>query len=268
MSRAAEAAMAASYKQLKEDFVSGLTGGDILEINYVTAVASVSSLVLEYYHGLTVGKIAVVLWSALQTRQSLFHSRTPLTIAVDFLLNVGATLLAFTLYADSPLLLNILILAPAVLIYLIPQAPPPKKQPKLPPSKRAKQDVANQLPKKPFLTMYRGSMMIATCLGILAVDFKVFPRRFAKVETWGTSLMDVGVGSFEREARGPNDSTEHTSVWIYTPFPTTHDLRIGTVIQCERPGLCGTRHGIWCPLELLLHSGLTAPFHGSVSVHF
>jgi glucosaminylphosphatidylinositol acyltransferase len=196
MSRAAEAAMAASYKQLKEDFVSGLTGGDILEINYVTAVASVSSLVLEYYHGLTVGKIAVVLWSALQTRQSLFHSRTPLTLAVDFLLNVGATLLAFTLYADSPLLLNLLILAPAVLIYLIPQAPPPKKQPKLPPSKRAKQDVANQLPKKPFLTMYRGSMMIATCLGILAVDFKVFPRRFAKVETWGTSLMDVGVGSF------------------------------------------------------------------------
>lgn len=42
MSRAAEAAMAASYKQLKEDFVSGLAGGDILEINYVTAVAPVS----------------------------------------------------------------------------------------------------------------------------------------------------------------------------------------------------------------------------------
>ena len=42
MSRAAEAAMAASYKSLKEDFVSNLTGGEIGEINYVTAVAPVS----------------------------------------------------------------------------------------------------------------------------------------------------------------------------------------------------------------------------------
>lgn len=43
MSRAAEAAMAASYKSLKENFVSGLTGGEISEINYVTAVAPVRS---------------------------------------------------------------------------------------------------------------------------------------------------------------------------------------------------------------------------------
>lgn len=42
MSRAAEQAIKASYKALKEDFVSNLTGGEISEINYVTAVAPVS----------------------------------------------------------------------------------------------------------------------------------------------------------------------------------------------------------------------------------
>lgn len=38
--------MANSYKILKEDFVSNLAGGDITEINYVTAVAPVCASVL------------------------------------------------------------------------------------------------------------------------------------------------------------------------------------------------------------------------------
>lgn len=36
--------MAHSYKSLKEDFVSNLSGGSIQEINYVTAVAPVSAV--------------------------------------------------------------------------------------------------------------------------------------------------------------------------------------------------------------------------------
>jgi phosphatidylinositol glycan class W len=109
----------------------------------------------------------------------------------DFLLNCGAILLATTLYAHQPLLLNILVLSPAILIYFT--SPPPTKVAK---PKNASKESQDPIPKKAFITVYRGTMMVITCIAILAVDFHVFPRRFAKVENWGTSLMDLGVGSF------------------------------------------------------------------------
>lgn len=48
----------------------------------------------------------------------------------------------------------------------------------------------------PFISGYRAYINIATAIAILAVDFNVFPRRFAKTETYGVSVMDVGVGAY------------------------------------------------------------------------
>ncbi|KAF6767261.1 GWT1 [Kalmanozyma brasiliensis GHG001] len=49
---------------------------------------------------------------------------------------------------------------------------------------------------QPFLTVYRAHMMLVTIISILAVDFPVFPRFLSKCESFGTSWMDMGVGSF------------------------------------------------------------------------
>lgn len=143
------------------------------------------------------------MWSALQSRQSFFRPYTIFGFIVDYFLNVGAILLAITLYSDTPILLIVLLLAPALLVYAFPPGlVARRKKPKIPPtaqsSTKTKGPAAglDVLSTKPFLTVFRGSMLVITCLAILAVDFRIFPRRFGKVETWGTSLMDIGVGAF------------------------------------------------------------------------
>ncbi|EXJ68348.1 phosphatidylinositol glycan, class W [Cladophialophora psammophila CBS 110553] len=184
------AASAASYKARKEAFVSNLYGSSLTEINVVTLVAAA----------------AVFLWTALQRRHSFFTPYTPVALLADFLLNVCAILFAITLYSSTPLVLSIFLITPgAVLTFLktgrqsttSASDAPAKVNPRSVNGAAASTSNAPPiLPIRPFLTHYRGSMLIVTCLAILAVDFPIFPRRYAKVEIWGTSLMDLGVGSF------------------------------------------------------------------------
>jgi len=169
-----------SLKERKQEFVTGLSGGEISEINAVTSIALVG-----YFS-----------WGLINKYTDLFKGRNkwePLSLLVDFLLNWAGLLLSITLYYNAPYHLAAAILLPAVSLSVLlgkkNKKPEEKSNPKALTDK-------TYLPKKPFITAYRGGMMIITTLAILAVDFQVFPRKFAKVETWGTSLMDLGVGSF------------------------------------------------------------------------
>ncbi|XP_019714178.1 phosphatidylinositol-glycan biosynthesis class W protein-like [Hippocampus comes] len=63
----------------------------------------------------------------------------------------------------------------------------------------------------PFVTFFRVMLNVQTAISILAVDFEVFPRRYAKTESFGTGVMDFCAGGFIignalvcPEARGKN----------------------------------------------------------------
>ena len=153
-----------------------------------------------------------MLWSVLQSRQGYFMPYTVPAALTDFLLHCCAILFATTIYSSAPQVLNGLLILPAVATLL--QSPAKTESTAKPYAKlqsngkletngkpaaskdQKASDDLDPLPVKPFITTYRGAMMIVTCASILAVDFPVFPRRFAKTESFGTSLMDMGVGSF------------------------------------------------------------------------
>ncbi len=146
-------------------------------------------------------QIGYGVWCLIQKYTNFFTNKKLNIISsfTDFLLNYGAILLVLTIYSSEPLLLASLILLPILPMIILFRAKSKSKTTVADIQtsySKEKKGISDYLPKRGFLTAYRGGMMVITCAAILAVDFRVFPRRLAKVETWGTSLMDLGVGSF------------------------------------------------------------------------
>ncbi|TFK43019.1 GWT1-domain-containing protein [Crucibulum laeve] len=174
--------MSTDYKSAKEAFVSGMTGSSINHVNHISLVALAS----------------VSLYAAIRTR--LPPSRS-INFVAQWTILVLPLLLSMTLFANQPMLLSVALLVPAGILLLFPRrehgTPLPSSQPSSPtiPSTPIPRLQA-KIPPLPALTTYRAHMMLMTVLAILAVDFRVFPRSLAKCESFGVSLMDLGVGSF------------------------------------------------------------------------
>ncbi|KAK1231736.1 Glucosaminyl phosphatidylinositol (GlcN-PI) nositol acylation protein [Marasmius sp. AFHP31] len=191
------------YKTRKIESVSGLSGSSVIHINILSSTA-LSSIALYY---------------ALRTR---FPSSPTKGFTASWLLLIFPLLLSMTLFANHPELLFLSFAAPAAaLVYLKPRkergvplpstlTSPTTLAPESPPWPRTWTSPASPLepPTLEFprpkvtvaqlncVTTYRAHMLMMTILAILAVDFQVFPRSLAKCETFGVSLMDLGVGSF------------------------------------------------------------------------
>ncbi|MFH4976935.1 hypothetical protein AB6A40_003644 [Gnathostoma spinigerum] len=116
---------------------------------------------------------------------------------LDFCFLVVPLLLSFTVFCDHiSVIITLLIIAMVSLATfsmceycLIDREKPPLKM-------VVNQVIDDEHNPTMFITYLRSMILIITAICILAVDFPVFPRRFAKTENYGRSPMDGGTASF------------------------------------------------------------------------
>ncbi|KAI0748577.1 GWT1-domain-containing protein [Daedaleopsis nitida] len=181
--------MSNDYKASKEAFVTGMTGSTIGHVNLV----SLASL------------LSIALHSAVRTR---LPPTRRLQFTSEACLLIIPLLLSITIFATSPILLCMFIAVPTLVLLMLPKRESGTYLPSSLTHSRQSSRTPNAsrdpspsravgtIPPLPALTTYRAHMLLLTFLCILAVDFPVFPRILAKCETFGVSMMDIGVGSF------------------------------------------------------------------------
>jgi phosphatidylinositol glycan class W len=177
--------MKMSAKDLKEAFVTGHTGTTTSEILLVCMSSPIGIFLFQeirhylvhreiFYHKSNFIPISILI---------LLESMTvllPMAICqTEFLLPYGVIYLSFEL------LLGFVLHIYRWTVHEIRQEDDSSTLPQASPSSKME-----------FLTFYRSTVNYLTFVAILAVDFTIFPRSYAKTESYGYGLMDLGAASF------------------------------------------------------------------------
>ncbi|KAG9466977.1 hypothetical protein GDO78_015808 [Eleutherodactylus coqui] len=192
-----------SEKHLKESFVSNLNGTSIGEISLGLSIAPLCILSRGLIFISLYQKFGEIVYS---WKSCLF---------LDFSLLVLPQVLSCTVLSDFLYLVVGCISVMCVLhLYLIYRNRTLYKNTSL--KKICKSFLHARIEDQhvPSVTTFRVLINLFTAISILAVDFPVFPRRYAKTETYGTGIMDLGVACFtfanalvSPEARSPLEET-------------------------------------------------------------
>ncbi|XP_008543978.1 uncharacterized protein LOC103568786 [Microplitis demolitor] len=159
------------YRRAQQEFISNLGGSSPQEIIIVILPNILTIIFLSTITSLLNNKI----------------DRNLLPI-IEFIITIIPSILSLTILSNYTLLISLTITILTIFNYTIIY----KLRHKLSINISSKK---NEF-KKSFITNFRALTNILTCICILAVDFNIFPRKYAKTELYGYSLMDTGVGLF------------------------------------------------------------------------
>ncbi|NXV70981.1 PIGW protein, partial [Atlantisia rogersi] len=174
-----------SHKHLKEAFISNLNGTSLLEISLGLSLAPLCLLsrglllILYYLH---YGKP--------------LSSRT-YSLLLDFLVLVSPLVFCCTVLSPILFFMPTIIAAFCAGVFSKIQSQR-KHETRVPFRQIVKEFQETYLDPEyiPAITVFRVYVNVLTSISILAVDFPQYPRRYAKAETYGTGVMDFGVGAF------------------------------------------------------------------------